>query len=316
VRQLSAAVLELTPDAVVIADSLGRLRLVNRQTEVLFGYARKDLLGTSVERLIPDRFHPAHRAHRALYGAAPHTRPMDTNRALYGRRRDGSEFPAAVSLSPLVDGDETFVVATTRDTGALQQMQDARRAVETANAEFRRLQALTDTALAHLELGDLLPTLLPRIRDVMQAEHVIILLLEADGQTLTVRAEVHATDDASSWQHVPVGVGIVGRIAAGRRPLVVEDLSKHPLVRPHLHQSLCSAVGVPLVAGEQLLGVLCIGSPQERRFSPQDVALLEQAAARIAAAIERARMFAAEQAARQEAERERIQWLTAMDCAP
>jgi PAS domain S-box-containing protein len=303
------AVLELDPDATVVVDHEGCIRLVNRQTEVLFGYARQDLLGQPVERLLPERVQAVHQRHRAEYVAAPWTRPMGANLPLYGRRRDGSEFPVAVSLAPLVDGDETFVIASIRDASDLHQAQ-------AANEELRRLQALTDTALAHLDLDDLLSMLLPRIRDVLQADQVTILLLDTDGTALTVRAELRQEDDTPAWQQQPVGVGFAGRIAASRTPLVVDDLSTFPLMRPRLRQSLRSAVGVPLLAEEHLLGVLCIGTVARRHFAPQDVALLEQAAARITTAIERSRLFAAEQQARQEAEQSRARWQAAMESTP
>jgi PAS domain S-box-containing protein len=308
--------LEIVPDATVVADSRGRIRLVNRLAEELFGYAREDLLGRPIERLIPDRFHRAHQAHRSGYRAAPHTRPMGVSLPLFGRRQDGSEFPAAVSLAPLADEGATFVMASIRDVSDLQGIRAAQISAEEANQELLRLQALTDTALAHLDLDDLLPTLLPRVRDVLQADHVTILLLEADGQTLAVRAELHLAGAVPAWERVPVGVGFAGRVAASRESLIVEDLSRFPLVRPQLRQTLRSAVGVPLLAGEELLGVLCVGSAQAHHFSPPDAALLERAAERITAAIERAHLFAAEQAARQQTEGERVRWQTAMESMP
>ena len=94
------AFLELAPDGIIVADSAGHIRLVNHQTEVLFGYDRSALIGCPVETLLPPRVRTIHEQHRARYGAAPHTRPMGTNLDLFGLRQDGSEFPVEVSLSP------------------------------------------------------------------------------------------------------------------------------------------------------------------------------------------------------------------------
>jgi PAS domain S-box-containing protein len=303
------AIVELAPDATVVVDSGGRIVLVNHQTEVLFDYSRERLLGQPVERLIPARFHTAHQQHRTDYAAAPRTRPMGANLHLVGRRRDGREFPVEVNLAPFDEEGTPLVIASIRDVSEAQR-------VQAANRELRRLDALTDTALAHLELDALLPTLLLRVRDVLEADHVTILLLDADGQTLVVRAELHPPQDEPAWPRMPVGVGFAGRIAASRAPLVVEDLAHFPLVRPQLRQTLRSAVGVPLLAGEQLLGVLCVGAAQVRHFAAQDVALLERAAERISTAIERAQLFAAEQTARREAERQAIRWQAAMESTP
>src|SRR5262249_48534961 len=96
-----AAVLEAAPDAMALVDPEGRIALVNRQVAVLFGYTRADLVGQPIELLVPERFHAIHQGHRAHYVAQPRTRPMGTDLALFGRHKDGSEFPVAVSLSPL-----------------------------------------------------------------------------------------------------------------------------------------------------------------------------------------------------------------------
>src|SRR3984893_5514428 len=84
--------LESAPDAVVIVDERGLIQIVNRQTEVLFGYPRAELLAQPVEVLLPERFHARHTGHRAEYMAEPHTRPMGIGLELFGRRKDNSEF--------------------------------------------------------------------------------------------------------------------------------------------------------------------------------------------------------------------------------
>ncbi len=94
-------VVDLAPDPTIVADHDGQISFVNQQAASLFGYTRKYLLGRPVEFLIPERFRVAHRYHRAEYAAAPYPRPMGANLRLFGRRRDGSEFPILVSLTPL-----------------------------------------------------------------------------------------------------------------------------------------------------------------------------------------------------------------------
>jgi PAS domain S-box-containing protein len=96
---------ESAPDAIVLADSDGCLRLVNRQTEALFGYHREELLGQPVEFLLPERFQQAHALHRARYFFSPRTRPMGTGLEIYGRRKDGSEFPVDVTQPRDPGGD-------------------------------------------------------------------------------------------------------------------------------------------------------------------------------------------------------------------
>lgn len=117
-EDLSHQLVELAPDAMVVIDREGKIVLINAQTETLFGYARDEILGKPVEQLIPSRFDGAHQKHRAAYVDNPTVRPMclrDTS--IYGLRKDGSEFMAECSLSPLAttEGQSPLVFAAIRD---------------------------------------------------------------------------------------------------------------------------------------------------------------------------------------------------------
>jgi PAS domain S-box-containing protein len=132
--ELIWGLVDAAPDGMVMADQEGRILLVNRQLEEQFGYERSELLGKSVEELLPDQLRQAHRAHRTRYAAEPRTRPMGTQLALLGQRKDGSSFPVEVSLSPLHSESGLLVVAAVRDI-------TARLAAE---AESRRIHELLD----------------------------------------------------------------------------------------------------------------------------------------------------------------------------
>jgi two-component system, NarL family, sensor histidine kinase DevS len=106
---------DAAPDAMVMVDEAGKILLVNRQTEELFGYERSELLGRPIEELLPEQLRQVHKAHRTRYRAAPRTRPMGASMTLAGRRRDGTEFPVEVSLSPLEIEGGLRVVAAARD---------------------------------------------------------------------------------------------------------------------------------------------------------------------------------------------------------
>ncbi|HZT64565.1 MAG TPA: PAS domain S-box protein [Acidimicrobiales bacterium] len=117
--ELDSAVLwglvEAAPDGMVVADEAGTILLVNRQTEDLFGYKRDELIGMSVEELLPEQMRRAHRAHRTRYRAEPRTRPMGAGLSLLGKRRDGTTFPVEISLSPMHSASGLRVIASVRD---------------------------------------------------------------------------------------------------------------------------------------------------------------------------------------------------------
>lgn len=119
--------LNAMPDGVIVVDETGYIRLVNRQAEMLFGYGHEQLNGLPVEALLPQRFHGVHPTHRADYHAQPHMRPMGVGLRLYGLRKDGSEFPVEISLSPIVVADATFVIASIRDVTEQRRLEQVAR---------------------------------------------------------------------------------------------------------------------------------------------------------------------------------------------
>jgi len=135
--QQTRALLDSAPDAMVIADENGTIVFVNAQTETLFGYSRQEFLGMPVEVLLPERFRTGHVSHRHSYTHAPQARSMGGNLDLYARRRDGSEFPVEISLSPFPTDSGLLISSTIRDVTdrkrMITQLRDARNEAEKAN---------------------------------------------------------------------------------------------------------------------------------------------------------------------------------------
>jgi PAS domain S-box-containing protein len=112
---LARSALDAAPDAMIIIDATGVIRFTNRQVSAVFGYEHDEIIGQSIEVLLPERFRARHIAHRAHYATSLRTRPMGAGLALFGRRRNGSEFPVEISLSPIEDRDRTLIAAAIRD---------------------------------------------------------------------------------------------------------------------------------------------------------------------------------------------------------
>ena len=109
---------EASPSGIVLVNDRGRIVLVNTHAEELFGYRREELLGKLVEILVPERFASQHPVHRAQFLAAPTARPMGAGRELFGRRKDGSEFPIEIGLNPIQTPDGMLVLAAVVDISA------------------------------------------------------------------------------------------------------------------------------------------------------------------------------------------------------
>src|SRR5581483_10810783 len=113
--ELARSALDAAPDAMIIIDAGGVIRYANRQVSALFGYPHDEVIGKEVEQLMPERFRKRHLGHRDGYIHNVRWRPMGQGLELFGQRRDGTEFPVEISLSPVQDGERTLTAAAIRD---------------------------------------------------------------------------------------------------------------------------------------------------------------------------------------------------------
>jgi PAS domain S-box-containing protein len=146
------ALLESAPDGIVVVDPTGKIVIVNTQTERMFGYTREDLVGQPIEILVPDRYRKSHVRERNDYIAAPRTRPMGAGRPLMGRKKDGTEFPVEISLSPLKAESESGTLVTS----IVRDITERRQAEERIKASLEEKEVLLKEISIRLHSGCLL----------------------------------------------------------------------------------------------------------------------------------------------------------------
>jgi diguanylate cyclase (GGDEF)-like protein/PAS domain S-box-containing protein len=235
-----------SPEAIVVVDSDGHILEANPQTELLFGYACGELLGNPVEILVPDRLRPVHAAHRNVYRNAPHTRPMGAGHDLYGKRKDGTEFPVDIMLSPIETEKGHIVMSVIRDITERKQSEELMQKLAltdplTGIGNYRRLLEAFETESKWFQ---------------RTGRHSTLLLLDIDGlkkinDTLghlagsraicslanALRAECRAIDTAARYGGDEFAVLMPGTNAEGAkrlasrvaRRLVNEDRGPHVL---------------------------------------------------------------------------------------
>lgn len=153
------------------------------------------------------------------------------------------------------------------------------------------LYRLTDPHLSELGLESLLDTILTRIRQILAVDTVAVLLKDPAGEELVARAAKGLEAEVEQRVRIPIGQGFAGRIAAARRAIFIPEVGQADVVNPILRErGIRSMLGVPLIVEGELIGVLHVGSLTPRSFGEGDAALLALAAARVAPAIERARL--------------------------
>jgi PAS domain S-box-containing protein len=315
---------ESSPDATLVTDALGRITMLNPQLERLFGYSRAELLGQTVELLVPERFRDTHVTHREDFRRQPQMRAMGAGLELFGKRKDGSEFPIDIQLSP-VAGTE-LVLSVIRDVSerlrhdemVQQHATGLQRMIEQRTAQFRRseerhqiLLDVNNAVITSLDQESLFQAIARTLRNLITFDRAGLTLADWSRGVSTVRAIFGQPQDSMLLSTLPVGIEIphkntgIGRVLEERRPLVIRDWSLEPVVGPMsvlVEHGIRSAVMAPLLGKYGAIGSVNVFSVTPGQYSVDDAEFLTQVGGQFALAIEN--MLAHEEIARLKAKLE------------
>jgi signal transduction histidine kinase len=195
-----------------------------------------------------------------------------------------------------------IVSASLNDVRRFHLEQEARTLAEEVTARLQAVESITDLTLVNLPAEQMVRETLDRIRSVLHTDTATLLLLDDDTNSLRIEAALGLERNEPETTAIPVGSGFAGKIAADGRPWIVDDTGTIELVSPWLRAQVRSLMGVPLLAAGHTIGVVHVGSFTPRQFLPRDLELLQLVADRVAAVIDRSRLYATERRAREEAE--------------
>ena len=289
-RNTMRQVLQQMPNGVVVSDREGNIIVRNVRS--------LDILEPGLDTDGPDDVRQdswiARRSDGSRYRARelPLDRSLRTGEVVLGERieierHDGTVVTIEVDSAPIRSTDEEAI------EGAVSVFQDVTERIETqarlaaSTRRLQQLQAVTDATLSGLGFDDLAQRLLGTLRAVLETDSATLLLLDRSGTELVEHSTVGVETDGPAVT-VPLGLGIAGKIASTATPLVADDLSTFEPKRHWLTDVMSSLMGAPLVFRGEVRGVIHVATRDPRRFSVDELEVLELAANRIASALERA----------------------------
>lgn len=271
----------VTDYAIFMLDPDGRIVSWNQGAARIKGYTADEVIGKHFSIFYPKEAIERGWPDRELVIAAQTGRAEDEGWRL---RKDGTRFWANVVITAVRD-----------DAGGLAGFAKVTRDL----TERHTLEQVSEAALAHVSLDDLLAEILKRVAEALSTDTAAVLLLAGDGQALVARAAKGLSEEVESGLRVPIGEGFAGRIASERRPRVVDDVDRSDALNPILREKgIHAMMGVPLTVDGRVIGVLHVGTLRQRTFGEADVRLLQLIGDRVALAIDRARLYDAAQEAR------------------
>jgi PAS domain S-box-containing protein len=312
-----AVLFQFAPDAIIVVDEGGCIVRVNDQARAMFGYTTKEFLGKRIEMVMPPRFRKRHVGHQRRYMAEPRLREMGAGLELYAQRKDGSEFPVDIMLSPIVTSAGRSAIATVRDVTEHKRIEESLRKsreelevrVQERTAELRQAntsavaaleaRARQHTAIAELsqraleghDLSSLLADAVSLVLRTLGVEFCQVLELLANGDVLLLRAGAGWKEGYAGHATLPAGRASHGGFTLlSSSPVIVDDFKTEARFRApslFIEHGIRSGISVIIHGRGKPYGVLGAHTAQQRKFTADDVHFLQSVANVLATAIER-----------------------------
>jgi len=272
-------VVESAPHAMVLVNGKGKITLVNRQTELLFGYTREELIGKEVELLIPSQYKEKHPTHRHTYFANPSARTMGAGRDLFAKRKDGSEFPVEIGLNPMETGEGMMVLAAIID---ITERKNAEEKILIANRLYAFVSAINQT-IVHVSDEQTLYNEACRIAiEIGKFELSWISILDKDNKKIRLTAHCKATPadlEALSNATYADGDATANVLQSGKHHVINNYENEPPdnRVRKFAEsRGFKSSIAMPIMKSGEITALYYLFSTQSNLFDEQEIRVLEE----------------------------------------
>lgn len=286
-RRKYEKLLDSTPDAMLFVNTQSEVVLVNAQFEKIFGYTQQEIVGKSMEILVPERYRKNHRKLVQNFFDSPRVRAMGADFEIYACRKDGSEFPTDISLSPLQTDEELLVTAAVRD---ISKRKEAEEQIELNYYVQKVTNSMLKISLEPVSLEEQFARILDLILNVpnlsLQSRGAIFLK-DPGSEILLLKAQHGFTEEEPlPCTEIPLGHCLCGKAAAMTKLLYAEDMEDiHEIhdenMFPHGHYC------VPVVSGKELYGLLNVYLKKGHKRNSREEDFLSSVASTLATIIER-----------------------------
>jgi PAS domain S-box-containing protein len=285
IKEQYEKLLESTPDAMLFLNRESTIVLVNAQFEIIFGYDKEEVVGKNLEALIPERFRSEHRAKVNDFFSRPRNRLMGYGLDIYALRKDGTEFPADISLSPLHTDEGLLIIAAVRD---VTERKDAEEKIEFGYHTQRVVSAALKISLEQVPLSEQLERILDLILSVpkMSLESKGAIYLKEDSADLLVRKALRGFMDAEEKPcvRIPLGDCLCAEAIASKKVIFNDRHQTEGGVNvPHGHYC------VPVLSDDSILGLINVFVKEGKRRAKEEEELLVSVAHALAGIIQRKR---------------------------